>query len=409
MAILLQVVLLGLIAIFALAILFTTFLPSSTVPLLAAIIRLLIGSTIVGIPVILLRLGYFHISVYIIIALLLSMMTYAVFNTNMRDIAETLTFYTLAILLAGLLIGRKSLIVVFSISAVVVLRSALMKTDPTLRSDEIPIAINFILLNGLMSVFINYFGSTLRNSLRSSLEREEEIRTLNVELQNKVAEMERFTYTVSHDLRSPLVTIKGFIGLLKKDLKENRSDKLQDDFKRISNATDKMDGLLSELLELSRIGRIVNSPEEVDTVQLIRDAIESVDARVRSQNVTINFDTNLPTIYGDPIRLREVFENLIDNAIKYMGDQNEPVIEIGVRNQTDEPHFYVKDNGMGIEMKYREKIFGLFEKLDPSMEGTGIGLALIKRIIETHGGEIWVESEGLGKGSTFCFTIPDKT
>jgi signal transduction histidine kinase len=103
-----------------------------------------------------------------------------------------------------------------------------------------------------------------------------------------------------------------------------------------------------------------------------------------------------------------VSENLIDHAIKYTEDQTNPVTEIGIRNQMDESIFYVKDNGMGIEIRYHTRIFGLFEKLNPIIEGTGIGLALVKRIIETHGGKIWVESEGQGKGSTFCFTIPNK-
>ena len=102
-----------------------------------------------------------------------------------------------------------------------------------------------------------------------------------------------------------------------------------------------------------------------------------------------------------------MFENLVDNAVKYMGEQTDPIIEIGTRGPLSEPVFYVKDNGMGIEEQYKEKIFGLFEKLDPTVEGTGIGLALVKRIVETHGGKIWVESVGPGKGSTFCFTIPD--
>jgi signal transduction histidine kinase len=113
-----------------------------------------------------------------------------------------------------------------------------------------------------------------------------------------------------------------------------------------------------------------------------------------------------PSVYGDRIRLREVLENLIDNAAKYMGDQPDPTIEIGARLQNEEPVIFVKDNGTGIEPKYHTKIFGLFEKLNPAIEGTRIGLALVKRIVETHNGKIWVESEGLGKGSTFCFTIP---
>ena len=102
-----------------------------------------------------------------------------------------------------------------------------------------------------------------------------------------------------------------------------------------------------------------------------------------------------------------MFENLIDNAVKYSGDQSDPSIEIGVKEKNGEQIIFVKDNGLGIDAMYHTKIFSLFEKLNPTIEGTGIGLALVKRIIETHGGMIWVESEGLGKGSTFCFTIPD--
>jgi signal transduction histidine kinase len=106
--------------------------------------------------------------------------------------------------------------------------------------------------------------------------------------------------------------------------------------------------------------------------------------------------------------LREVFENLIDNAAKYTGDQPNPAIEIGTRAQDGNTVFYIKDNGIGIESTYHNRVFVLFEKLDPTIEGTGIGLALVKRIIETHGGRIWVESEGVGMGSVFCFTLPEK-
>ena len=227
------------------------------------------------------------------------------------------------------------------------------------------------------------------------------------ELEQKNAELERFTYTVSHDLRSPLVTIKGFVGMLNKDMRENRPDRVQSDIHRIESAADKMDALLSDLLELSRIGRIVNPPEYLDPIRLIQDALDNVDAQLRSKNVTMNILPGLPKLYGDRIRLREVFENLIGNAAKYMGEQTAPVVEVGFREQDDEPVFYVKDNGMGIDPKYHTRIFNLFEKLNPIVEGTGIGLTIVKRIIEVHGGRIWVESDGLGKGSTFFFTIPD--
>jgi signal transduction histidine kinase/large-conductance mechanosensitive channel len=245
----------------------------------------------------------------------------------------------------------------------------------------------------------------LYNALQEELA---ERKKLILQLEANNAELERFTYTVSHDLRNPLVTIKGFLGMLEKDLRENKPERIASDFQRISNAADKMQALLADLLELSRIGRIVNPPSEVNLTQLAIEAIETLDARIRSKNISLSLSMDLPTVYGDRIRLREVFENLIDNAAKYTGDQEHPLVEIGVVGE-EEKVIFVKDNGMGIDPSYTTKIFGLFEKLNPASEGTGIGLALIKRIIEVHGGRIWAESEGLGKGSTFYFTIPENT
>jgi signal transduction histidine kinase len=246
--------------------------------------------------------------------------------------------------------------------------------------------------------------TNLYNALQMELA---ERKKLISQLERNNAELERFTYTVSHDLRNPLVTIKGFLGMLRKDMQDKRQDRVESDIERIANAADKMHNLLTDLLELSRIGRIQNPPEEVDLNQVINEAVESLDARLRSKNVTVNSSLDLPTVYGDRVRLREVFENLIDNAAKYTGDQPHPMIEIGARENENETILFVKDNGMGIDRQFQTRIFGLFDKLNPTSEGTGIGLAIIKRIIETNGGKIWVESEGLGKGSTFCFTLPD--
>ena len=246
--------------------------------------------------------------------------------------------------------------------------------------------------------------TNLYNALQKELA---ERKKLISQLEANNAELERFTCTVSHDLRNPLVTIKGFVGMLEKDLHEGREDKITSDLQRIANAADKMHSLLADLLELSRIGRIANPPQEVNLAQVINEAIETLDARLRSKNVIIHCSLDFPTIYGDRVRLREVLENLIDNAAKYTGDQPNPMIEIGTRMDQHETVFFVKDNGMGIEPQFQKRIFGLFDKLNPASEGTGIGLALIKRIIEVHGGRIWVESEGLGRGSTFCFTLSD--
>lgn len=231
---------------------------------------------------------------------------------------------------------------------------------------------------------------------------------LIVELENKNAELTRFAYTVSHDLKSPLVTINGYLGYIEEDARSGNLERLKQDTRRIQEATNKMHALLTELLELSRIGRVMNAAEDVPFADIVKDALDIVHGQLDSRRVTVRTQPNLPTVHGDRQRLIEVMQNLLDNAVKYMGDQPEPLIEIGQQGELDGKRiFFVKDNGMGIAPEYHERVFGLFNKLDPSSDGTGIGLALVKRIIEVHEGRLWVESEA-GKGSKFCFTLPTK-
>ena len=237
---------------------------------------------------------------------------------------------------------------------------------------------------------------------------EAEREALIAELEVKNAELERFTYSVSHDLKSPLVTVKGFLGFLEQDAMKGDIERLQADIQRIREATDTMHHLLNDLLELSRIGRLVNPPQQTAFDELAHEAVERVTGQIAERVVQVNIAPDLPAVYGDRPRLVEVLQNLIDNAVKFMGDQPEPVVEIGVNHREDELVFYVADNGIGIDPRYHEKVFGLFDRLDQSIDGTGIGLALVKRIVEVHGGRIWVESEGQGHGSTFSFTLPQK-
>jgi len=183
-------------------------------------------------------------------------------------------------------------------------------------------------------------------------------------------------------------------------------ERAQKDIIRVSTAADKIYETLTGLLELAQIGRVVNHTEDVDLVQLAQEALATAHEQIQARNVAVKISSDLPRVHGDRIRLREIYENLITNAAKYMGNQTEPLIEIGKREIDSETILFVKDNGMGIDPRYFTRIFNLFEKLTPNSDGTGIGLAIVKRIIETHGGKIWVESEGLGKGSMFCFTIP---
>jgi PAS domain S-box-containing protein len=238
---------------------------------------------------------------------------------------------------------------------------------------------------------------------RKQIETERENLIQKLEMQN--AELERFAYTVSHDLKSPLITIGGFLGLLEEDALKGDIKKLKEDIQRINNATNKMQKLMDELLELSRIGRLMNPPEDIPFHEIVLDALERLEGQIKAGQVQVEVSGDLPIVHGDRIRLVEVIQNLVGNGIKFMGNQPKPKIEIGVKKEKEEEIFFVRDNGIGISPKYHELIFGLFNKLDQQINGTGIGLALVKRIIEVHGGKIWIESEP-GKGATFYFTLP---
>ncbi len=222
-------------------------------------------------------------------------------------------------------------------------------------------------------------------------------------LEAKTAEMERFIYTVSHDLKSPLITIKGFLGMIQEDLQAQDYRRIPGDMQRIDNAANKMQHLLEDLLELSRVGRVINMAERFSMSVLASETVELLHGILTQRHVRVSVQPDMPRILGDKERFREVYQNLIENASKFMGNQSDPHIEIGVRRDDIQPIFYVRDNGVGIAKEYQEMIFGLFDKLDQHSDGTGIGLALIKRIIELHGGRIWVESEP-GQGATFYFT-----
>jgi len=229
---------------------------------------------------------------------------------------------------------------------------------------------------------------------------------LNKELGAQNAELERFTYTVSHDLKSPLVTIRGFLGYLRQEAESGDMTRFDKDMNRIANAVDKMQALLKDLLELSRIGRIINTPENIPFGQIITEAVELLNGPLEKNNVKVVVQKNFPDILGDHARLVEVMQNLISNAAKFMGPQLRPTIEIGTNgvDADGKTIFFVRDNGIGIDPQYHDRIFGLFNRLDPSVEGTGIGLALVKRIIEIHNGRIWLDSK-LGEGTTFYFTL----
>jgi PAS domain S-box-containing protein len=221
-------------------------------------------------------------------------------------------------------------------------------------------------------------------------------------------ELESFAYTASHDLKGPLITITGFLGRLSIDSEQGDAKQMRSDIARIGEATKKMDHLLHDLLELSRIGRVVGSLGDVSLTELAREVAGLLAGPIAERGVRVEVSPDLPTVHGERVRLMQLLMNLLGNAMKFMGEQPDPQVEIAVRRDGEERVCYVRDNGIGIAPQHRDTIFGLFQQLDPRRGGTGVGLAIAKRVVETHGGRIWLESDGPGKGSTFCFTLSRK-
>ncbi len=312
----------------------------------------------------------------------------------------TLGYLALGIQLAGILLGARGTALFAALTALAVLSTPFLTPGiASVYELQIPIAMVAI-STGLAVVSIKH-----RDQLEQDRQAERE--SLIRELESKNAELERFTYTVSHDLKSPLITIRGFLGILAKDLEEGRGDRLRGDLERMAAAADAMERLLGELLRLSRIGRVVNASQQVPFTRVVRDAVALVRARLEERGIRLVVDEPLPEVYGDPLRLVEVVQNLVENASKFLGDQPEPCIHVGTRTGVgSQTVLFVEDNGIGIEPRYHDKVFGLFQKLDPHADGSGVGLALVKRIVEVHGGRVWVESAGRGQGTTVCFTLP---
>jgi signal transduction histidine kinase len=231
---------------------------------------------------------------------------------------------------------------------------------------------------------------------------------LTAELESKNAELERFVYTVSHDLKTPLVTINGYIGLLQQAIDANDVERINSDLMQITRAANSMAELLDGLLELSRIGHIINPPEAGSLDYLVRNAVDIVREKMIARGIELDIDDDMPQYWGDSLRLLEVFQNLLENAIKFMGDQPAPRIKISAVQNDNEVICKVEDNGIGIDPRYHDRIFNLFERLNPEIEGTGIGMSLVHRIIKAHGGTISVESAGEQQGCTIVFSLPVK-
>lgn len=234
---------------------------------------------------------------------------------------------------------------------------------------------------------------------------EQRINDRTAELTRSNSELEAFTYTVSHDLRAPLRAIDGFSSILKEDFAETLPEDARGLLDRISNNARQMGGLIDGLLDFSRLLRTDVARVKVDQKQLLDQILDQLDAK-RENTVEL---CELPPVYADPVLLKQVWMNLIDNALKFSSKAAHPKVVIDCEKCGRYYRFSVKDNGAGFDMKYADKLFNVFERLHhkKDFDGTGVGLAIVKRIIERHGGEISATGE-LGQGACFVFTLPDQ-
>jgi PAS domain S-box-containing protein len=243
---------------------------------------------------------------------------------------------------------------------------------------------------------------------------DEKIKHLNTDLKNNVAqlelankELESFSYSVSHDLRAPLRAINGFSQIIEDNYSQILNKEAQKLFENIRSNSEKMSQLIEDLLSFSRLGRKPIQKSEINTMEMVKNVLNEINKSITHQ-ASINISTLFPA-NGDPTLLHQVWTNLISNAIKYSSKKEKPEVEIGSKKSDEEIIYYVKDNGAGFDMKYIEKLFNVFQRLhSPSeFEGTGVGLAIVYRIITKHGGKVWAEAK-INEGATFYFTIPSK-
>ncbi len=228
------------------------------------------------------------------------------------------------------------------------------------------------------------------------------------ELEGSHDELDQFVYTVSHDLKSPIVTSMGFIGMMKDLAASGKTQEALSKIEILERSNKRMSQLIQDLLDLSRVGRVEMDIVPLRTDELIRNLLSNWRNQMAKRNINASIEGRLPEFEGNQSRVLQVFENLISNAVKYLPDDGNGEIFIGGTSNEEIVRIFVKDNGSGIPEKYHEKVFGLFQRLQTSAQGTGIGLSIVQKVMKFHQGKVWIDSKGDGSGCTFWLEFPVK-
>ena len=263
----------------------------------------------------------------------------------------------------------------------------------------------------MLHSFLRHASTAIRNARLHErvLADRERLNVLTGTLEDKNKQLEAFVYMISHDLKAPLVSIQGFLSLLSEEYGPMLGEDGQFYLGRVRGNAEHLQRLIQQLLELSRIGRVERAKEWIDMDSVVDEIVESLAPRLRDAGIQLRLERPLPGIFGEPTQVREIVMNLLDNSIKYMGESLRREIALTAKSSAADVEFIVSDSGSGIAPEYRERVFQMFQRLPTPgsvVEGNGVGLAIVRKIVETHGGRVWVESEGVGKGSQFHFVLP---
>lgn len=250
-------------------------------------------------------------------------------------------------------------------------------------------------------------GTVIGAAIENSRLHEETIQKTRL-LESKNHELQQFTYAITHDLKSPILVIEGFA----RELKRSGHLEVEQEvlIEAIMASSGRLHSLVNDLLDLARVGSVEVVLEEADLAELVNRVLSDLSIRLSEKKIKVSIEGTFPKLYVVTRYIERVFTNLIDNAIKYMGDRPDPRLTVGAQDKSDHYLFYVRDNGIGIPQEFHERIFAIFQRVKTGetekVEGSGLGLSFVKKIVELSGGTVWVESAGKGTGSTFFFTLP---